>query len=146
MDSCTGWLPQEKPRYVMGIGYPEDLLVSVALGADMFDCVWPTRTAVSNLFPRQLARNMLRAKIKALWQRHHIHRYQKPPSLLICLRLLPNRSRVYMQMLSSRRNGRARHHKGIHLPRRRQRNDGRTSVSDAISSLFLLPISCGCTC
>lgn len=34
-----------KPRYVMGIGYPEDLVVSVALGADMFDCVWPTRTA-----------------------------------------------------------------------------------------------------
>lgn len=27
-------------------GYPEDLMVSVALGADMFDCVWPTRTAV----------------------------------------------------------------------------------------------------
>lgn len=50
VDSCTGWLPQEKPRYVMGIGYPEDLLVSVALGADMFDCVWPSRTAVSNLF------------------------------------------------------------------------------------------------
>ena len=30
----------------MGIGYPEDLIVSVALGTDMFDCVWPTRTAV----------------------------------------------------------------------------------------------------
>lgn len=30
----------------MGVGYPEDLLVTVALGADMFDCVWPTRTAV----------------------------------------------------------------------------------------------------
>ena len=29
----------------MGVGYPEDLGVSVALGADMFDCVWPTRTA-----------------------------------------------------------------------------------------------------
>ncbi|OAA57026.1 Queuine/other tRNA-ribosyltransferase [Niveomyces insectorum RCEF 264] len=29
----------------MGVGYPEDLVVSVALGADMFDCVWPTRTA-----------------------------------------------------------------------------------------------------
>lgn len=28
-------------------GYPEDLVVAVALGADMFDCVWPTRTAVS---------------------------------------------------------------------------------------------------
>ncbi|QIX01239.1 hypothetical protein AMS68_006756 [Peltaster fructicola] len=34
-----------KPIYIMGIGFPEDILVSVALGADMFDCVWPTRTA-----------------------------------------------------------------------------------------------------
>jgi tRNA-guanine family transglycosylase len=32
----------------MGVGYPEDLVVSIALGADMFDCVWPTRTAVSS--------------------------------------------------------------------------------------------------
>ncbi|KFZ12451.1 hypothetical protein V502_07072 [Pseudogymnoascus sp. VKM F-4520 (FW-2644)] len=45
VDTCTGQLPENKPRYVMGIGYPEDLVVSVALGADMFDCVWPTRTA-----------------------------------------------------------------------------------------------------
>ncbi|KAI9804535.1 MAG: hypothetical protein M1825_001434 [Sarcosagium campestre] len=45
--TCTGLLPEMKPRYVMGVrqGYPEDLMVSVALGADMFDCVWPTRTA-----------------------------------------------------------------------------------------------------
>ncbi|PSK34123.1 hypothetical protein B9Z65_8449 [Elsinoe australis] len=42
---CTEMLPEGKPRYVMGVGYPEDLVVSVALGADMFDCVWPTRTA-----------------------------------------------------------------------------------------------------
>ncbi|CRG92794.1 queuine tRNA-ribosyltransferase [Talaromyces islandicus] len=63
VDTCTGLLPDSKPRYVMGVvslslilifnkriahqgqGYPEDLVVSVALGADMFDCVWPTRTA-----------------------------------------------------------------------------------------------------
>ncbi|KAL8870011.1 MAG: hypothetical protein Q9198_007736 [Flavoplaca austrocitrina] len=45
VENCTTWLPQNKPRYVMGVGYPEDLVVSVALGADMFDCVWPTRTA-----------------------------------------------------------------------------------------------------
>jgi tRNA-guanine transglycosylase len=45
VDTCTSLLPENKPRYVMGIGYPEDLVVSVALGADMFDCVWPTRTA-----------------------------------------------------------------------------------------------------
>ncbi len=45
VDACTSLLPDGKPRYVMGVGYPADLLVSVALGADMFDCVWPTRTA-----------------------------------------------------------------------------------------------------
>lgn len=43
--TCTELLPELKPRYVMGVGFPEDLVVSVALGADMFDCVWPTRTA-----------------------------------------------------------------------------------------------------
>ncbi|KAI4775080.1 queuine tRNA-ribosyltransferase, partial [Aureobasidium sp. EXF-8845] len=45
VSTCTDMLPDNKPRYVMGVGYPEDLVVSVALGADMFDCVWPTRTA-----------------------------------------------------------------------------------------------------
>lgn len=45
VDTCTGMLPDGKPRYVMGVGYPEDIVVSIALGADMFDCVWPTRTA-----------------------------------------------------------------------------------------------------
>ncbi|KZF25538.1 Queuine/other tRNA-ribosyltransferase [Xylona heveae TC161] len=45
VSTCTDLLPEKKPRYVMGVGYPEDLVVSVALGADMFDCVWPTRTA-----------------------------------------------------------------------------------------------------
>ncbi|KAJ5895381.1 Queuine tRNA-ribosyltransferase [Penicillium taxi] len=43
--TCTEILPENKPRYVMGVGYPEDIVVAVALGADMFDCVWPTRTA-----------------------------------------------------------------------------------------------------
>lgn len=42
---CTAKLPEDKPRYVMGVGYPLDLVVCSALGADMFDCVYPTRTA-----------------------------------------------------------------------------------------------------
>ena len=44
---CTDLLPKDKPIYLMGVGYAEDLLVSVALGVDMFDCVYPTRTAVN---------------------------------------------------------------------------------------------------
>lgn len=38
-------LPKDKPRYLMGVGYPLDLVVCVTLGVDMFDCVYPTRTA-----------------------------------------------------------------------------------------------------
>ncbi|PPS00029.1 hypothetical protein GOBAR_AA20639 [Gossypium barbadense] len=42
---CTATLPEDKPRYVMGVGYPLDIVVCSALGADMYDCVYPTRTA-----------------------------------------------------------------------------------------------------
>lgn len=41
---CTQRLPREKPRYLMGVGYPEDLVVAACLGVDQFDCVIPTRT------------------------------------------------------------------------------------------------------
>ncbi len=37
--------PEDKPRYIMGVGAPEDLLALISLGADMFDCVLPTRNA-----------------------------------------------------------------------------------------------------
>lgn len=38
-------LPNEKPRYLMGVGTPENILEGIALGTDMFDCVMPTRNA-----------------------------------------------------------------------------------------------------
>ena len=41
----AGMLPWERPRYLMGVGRPEDLVQAVAAGADMFDCVMPTRNA-----------------------------------------------------------------------------------------------------
>ena len=39
----TELLPQQKPRYLMGVGKPEDLLEGIARGIDMFDCIMPTR-------------------------------------------------------------------------------------------------------
>lgn len=42
--SCEA-LPDLKPRYLMGVGYPLDLVICTALGVDMYDCVYPTRTA-----------------------------------------------------------------------------------------------------
>jgi len=47
-------LPEDKPRYLMGVGLPEDILESVERGIDMFDCVIPTRYARSaTLFTRR---------------------------------------------------------------------------------------------
>ena len=44
-DIVTDILPQEKPRYLMGVGLPENILECIGLGIDMFDCVLPTRNA-----------------------------------------------------------------------------------------------------
>lgn len=41
----TPQMPQDKPRYLMGVGTPEDLVDAVSYGVDMFDCVMPTRNA-----------------------------------------------------------------------------------------------------
>jgi len=45
VDFTTGILPNEKPRYLMGVGRPENILESIERGVDMFDCVMPTRNA-----------------------------------------------------------------------------------------------------
>jgi queuine tRNA-ribosyltransferase len=44
-DLVCGILPKDKPRYLMGVGTPANILESIALGVDMFDCVMPTRNA-----------------------------------------------------------------------------------------------------
>lgn len=45
LDVTVPLLPQDKPRYLMGVGTPEDLVEGVARGIDIFDCVLPTRVA-----------------------------------------------------------------------------------------------------
>ncbi|MDW7693464.1 tRNA guanosine(34) transglycosylase Tgt [Flammeovirgaceae bacterium SG7u.111] len=58
-------LPQDKPRYLMGVGTPENILECIALGIDMFDCVMPTRNARNGmLFTTQGIINIKNAK----WQ------------------------------------------------------------------------------
>ncbi len=59
-------LPEDKPRYLMGVGTPENLLESIALGIDMFDCVMPTRNARNGmLFTTQGIINIRNEKWKA---------------------------------------------------------------------------------
>jgi queuine tRNA-ribosyltransferase len=44
LDYATSFLPADRPRYLMGVGKPIDLVEAVARGVDMFDCVLPTRS------------------------------------------------------------------------------------------------------
>lgn len=44
LDHCVDHLPQDRPRYLMGVGRPEDIVGAVQRGIDMFDCVMPTRS------------------------------------------------------------------------------------------------------
>jgi len=48
LDVVTPLLPENKPRYLMGVGTPEDLINAIARGVDIFDCVLPTRLARHN--------------------------------------------------------------------------------------------------
>ncbi len=59
------WLPEDKPRYLMGVGKPEDILYAVEQGVDMFDCVLPTRNARNGqLFTRNGTMNIKREEYR----------------------------------------------------------------------------------
>ncbi len=61
-------LPQDKPRYLMGVGTPANILENIALGVDMFDCVMPTRNARNGmLFTKNGILNMRNEK----WKNDH---------------------------------------------------------------------------
>ena len=63
---CAPMLPDEKPRYLMGVGRPEDLVEAVFRGIDMFDCVLPTRNARNGtLFTSSGAMHVKRAEFAA---------------------------------------------------------------------------------
>lgn len=62
----TPALPREKPRHLLGVGSPEDFVVGVSLGMDMFDCVLPTRVARhGGLFTRSGRINIKSARYRA---------------------------------------------------------------------------------
>jgi queuine tRNA-ribosyltransferase len=64
-DMVTDILPKDKPRYLMGVGTPANLLEGIALGVDMFDCVMPTRNARNGmLFTSEGIMNMRNEKWK----------------------------------------------------------------------------------
>ncbi len=91
VDQTAPYLPEHKPRYLMGVGLPEDILESVERGMDMFDCVIPTRYARSaTLFTR-------RGKIRLTNRRYRRDFFPVDPSCdCYCCR---NFTRAYLHHL-----------------------------------------------
>jgi len=65
VDFTTGFMPEDRVRYLMGVGRPENILEAIERGVDIFDCVMPTRNARnSNLFTSKGVLSMRNAKYK----------------------------------------------------------------------------------
>ena len=65
LDYCVDFLPQDRPRYLMGVGKPSDIVGAVARGIDMFDCVIPTRSGrTGQAFVRDGVINIRNAKYR----------------------------------------------------------------------------------
>jgi queuine tRNA-ribosyltransferase len=60
LEAVTPELPERKPRHLLGVGSPDDLLEGIARGVDMFDCVLPTRTARTGGLYTQVGRVNIR--------------------------------------------------------------------------------------
>ena len=84
-------LPADKPRYLMGVGTPEDLIEGVEAGVDMFDCVMPTRNARNgHLFTRF-------GDLKLRNARHKLD--ESPPDMSCACHTCTNFSRAYLHHL-----------------------------------------------
>ncbi len=91
LDWTIPYLPEDKPRHLLGIGYLDDLTKAISQGVDLFDCVQPTRLARHGIFlTRQKGINILRS----------VHRGQKKPILQGCAcYTCQNYSRAYLHHL-----------------------------------------------
>jgi queuine tRNA-ribosyltransferase len=91
LDYAADFLPQDKPRYLMGVGKPSDIVGAVARGIDMFDCVIPTRSGrTGQAFTREAAINIRNAKYRT---------DEKPLDEKCKCYACENHSRAYLQHL-----------------------------------------------
>jgi len=112
-------LPAQKPRYLMGVGTPDDLLQSVARGIDMFDCVMPTRAGRHGLAYTRFGRVNLRNAIHAAdprpldpesncpaardYSRAYLHHLVKSGEILAMMLLTWNNLAYYQDLMAGAR-------------------------------------------
>jgi queuine tRNA-ribosyltransferase len=84
-------MPEHKPRYLMGSGTPEDILLAVENGVDMFDCVLPTRNARNG--------TLFTSKGKLVIKNEKFKHDQNPPDESCSCYTCRNHSRAYLRHL-----------------------------------------------
>ncbi|GAB6064202.1 tRNA guanosine(34) transglycosylase Tgt [Deferrisoma palaeochoriense] len=91
VEATTPFLPPDKPRYLMGVGTPEDIVEAVARGVDLFDCVLPTRTARNGL--------LFTSRGRLVIKHARFERDPRPPDETCGCYTCRNYSRAYLRHL-----------------------------------------------
>jgi len=120
LDVTVPHLPKDRPRYLMGVGKPEDLVGAVRRGIDMFDCVLPTRSGrTDQAFTRRGTLNMRNARHKddprpmdpqctcyacANYSRGYIHHLVMAKEILAAMLLTWHNLHYYQELMSAMRD------------------------------------------
>lgn len=120
LDYAPGMLPEDKPRYLMGVGRPDDIMGAVLRGVDMFDCVMPTRSGrTSQAFTARGTVNIRNARHREdprpleaecdcplckNYSRAYIHHLQKCNEVLAVMLLTWHNIRYYQRLMQGIRN------------------------------------------
>jgi queuine tRNA-ribosyltransferase len=119
LDFAPGMLPDDKPRYLMGVGKPDDLVGAVERGVDMFDCVLPSRSGRNGqAFTWNGPLNIRNAKhaedtaplddrctcpVCATYSRAYLHHLQKSGEILGAMLMTEHNISFYQQLMSGMR-------------------------------------------
>ncbi|MEQ8322791.1 MAG: tRNA guanosine(34) transglycosylase Tgt [Rhodospirillales bacterium] len=120
LDFTAPKLPADRPRYLMGVGKPDDLVAAVARGVDMFDCVLPTRSGRTNqAFTRRGTVNMRNTRHKedsrpidpdcacyacANYSRAYVHHLVMAKEILGMMLLTRHNLHYYQELMAGMRN------------------------------------------
>ena len=119
LDYAPGFLPADRPRYLMGVGKPDDIVGAVARGIDMFDCVLPTRSGRNGqAFTWAGPLNIRNARfaedrapvdprcacpVCATWDRAYLHHLVRSGEMLGAMLMTQHNLHFYQQLMSGLR-------------------------------------------
>jgi len=119
LDFAPGQLPADRPRYLMGVGKPDDIVGAVERGIDMFDCVLPTRSGrTGQAFTRDGPINIRNARfgedeapldpdcpcpVCAAWSRAYIHHLVRSGEMLGAMLMTEHNISFYQQLMADLR-------------------------------------------